>query len=367
MNHVNHLTGVTELRNRYFLMRHGQSKANVAKIIVSSLARDAGGDYGLTARGREQAAASAVKSGLPPDTLIFTSGFARARQTAEIVREHLKAPSVEVTEAVALRERYFGVFDGTGTANYETIWAGDQQGRTGWDAEPVTAVLERTTELVAGLDRQHHGRDILLVSHGDPLQILQAGFIKLDPGYHRGIKHLETAEIRPVILTRSPADVVPYDSRWPELFADLRKRSDAALDGIDHATEHVGSTSVPGLDAKPVIDMDVVVADRAGVQAAIAALEAAGWRHQGDQGIAGREAFQPPGDAIYHHLYVVVAGSKPHRDHVDLRDYLRAHPGEAARYAKLKHGLAPLLATDRPAYAGGKAELISELLRLARA
>jgi GrpB-like predicted nucleotidyltransferase (UPF0157 family)/broad specificity phosphatase PhoE len=363
---VNHLTGVTELRNRYFLMRHGQSKANVAKIIVSSLARDASGDYGLTARGREQAAASAVRSGLPQDTLIFTSGFARARETAEIVREHLKVPSVNVMVTEALRERYFGDFDGTDTANYETVWANDRQGRTGWDVEPVTAVLDRTTAFVAELDRQHYGRDILLVSHGDALQILQAGFIKLDPGYHRGMEHLQTAEIRPVTLARAPAVVVPYDPRWPELFADLRKRADAALDGIDHVIEHVGSTSVPGLDAKPVIDIAVVVADRAGVQPAIAALEAAGWRHQGDQGIAGREAFQPPGDAIYHHLYVVVAGSKPHRDHVDLRDYLRVHPGEAARYAKLKHGLAPLLATDRPAYADGKAELISELLQLAR-
>lgn len=362
---MNHLTGVTELRNRYFLMRHGESKANAAKVIVSSLARDASGDYGLTARGREQAAESVVKSGLPQGTLIFTSDFSRARETAEIVREHLKAPNVTVTEA--LRERYFGDFDGTDTANYETVWASDQQGRTEWDVEPVTAVLDRTTAFVARLDRQYHGRDILLVSHGDALQILQAGFIKLDPGYHRGIKHLQTAEVRPVILARVPATVVPYDPRWPELFADLRKRADAALAGIDHVIEHVGSTAVPGLDAKPVIDMDVVVADRAGGQAAIAALEASGWQHQGDQGVDGREAFQPPGDAIYHHLYVVVAGSKPHRDHVDLRDYLRAHPGEAARYAKLKHGLAPLLATDRPAYVDGKAELISELLRLARA
>jgi len=336
---VNHLTGVTELRNRYFVMRHGESKANAAKIIVSSLARDASGDYGLTARGREQAAASAVKSGLPRDTLIFTSGFARARETAEIVREYLKAPSVDVAEA--LRERYFGDFDGSDTANYETVWANDKQGRAGWDVEPVTAVLERTTGFVAELDRQHHGRDILLVSHGDALQILQVGFIKLDPGYHRGIKHLETAEIRPVILARSPTDVVPYDSRWPELFADLRKRSDAALDGIDHVTEHVGSTSVPGLDAKPVIDMDVVVADRAGVQAAIAALEAAGWRHQGDQGIVGREAFQPPGDAIYHHLYVVVTGSKPHRRGLPVRQTqtrARAAPGHGPPCVRGRQG-----------------------------
>jgi GrpB-like predicted nucleotidyltransferase (UPF0157 family) len=362
---VNHLTGVTELRNRYFLMRHGQSKANVAKVIVSSLATDQNGDYGLTARGREQALTAAVKSGLPHDTVIFASGFARARETAEIVRERVGAP--RVTVAGALRERYFGDWEVADTASYETVWADDQAGRTEHGVEPVTAILDRTTAFVADVETAHAGQTILLVSHGDALQILQAGFLKLNPRSHRGIRHLETAEIRPVSLARAPAAVVPYDPGWPETFAALHERADHALDGIPHVTEHVGSTAVPGLDAKPIIDMDVVVPDRSRLQAAIAALEAGGWRHQGDQGIAGREAFQPPGDAIYHHLYLVVAGSEPHRDHLDLRDYLRAHPGEAARYAKLKHELAPLLATDRPAYADGKADLVSELLRLARA
>ena len=73
---------------------------------------------------------------------------------------------------------------------------------------------------------------------------------------------------------------------------------------------------------------------------------AAGWRHQGDLGIKGREALRQQADAVYHGLYCVVAGSQPHRDHVDLRDFLRAHPGQAARYADLKHRLAGLLAAD---------------------
>jgi GrpB-like predicted nucleotidyltransferase (UPF0157 family) len=131
-------------------------------------------------------------------------------------------------------------------------------------------------------------------------------------------------------------------------------------------TEHVGSTAVPGLDAKPIIDLDVVVPDRAAAAAAITALAAAGWQHQGDLGVKGREAFLPPGDAIYHHLYLVVAGSQPHRDHIDLRDFLRTHPAHAARYGELKRRLAGLLTTDRPAYSEGKAEMISEFLRQAR-
>ena len=93
------------------------------------------------------------------------------------------------------------------------------------------------------------------------------------------------------------------------LFSELRDRVDAALAGVAHVTEHVGSTAVPGLDAKPVIDLDVVVPGDAAVGPAIETLAAAGWRHQGDLGITGREAFAPPADAVYHHLYVVVAGS----------------------------------------------------------
>jgi GrpB-like predicted nucleotidyltransferase (UPF0157 family) len=163
-----------------------------------------------------------------------------------------------------------------------------------------------------------------------------------------------------------PAVVAAYDPRWPALFSELRDRVDAALAGVAHVTEHVGSTAVPGLDAKPVIDLDVVVPDDAAVGAAVKALAAAGWQHQGDLGITGREAFLPPPGAVYHHLYAVVAGSQPHRDHIDLRDFLRAHPAAAARYGSLKHRLAVLLETDRSAYSDGKAAMISDLLRQAR-
>jgi GrpB-like predicted nucleotidyltransferase (UPF0157 family) len=163
-----------------------------------------------------------------------------------------------------------------------------------------------------------------------------------------------------------PAVVVPYDPAWPGSYEELRDRVDAVLTGIPHVTEHVGSTAVPGLAAKPVIDLDVAVENQAAVGTAVRALATAGWQHEGDLGIAGREAFIPPADATYHHLYVVVSGSQPHRDHIDLRDYLRSHPAEAARYGELKYRLASLLKSDRAAYFSGKAELITDYLRRAR-
>jgi GrpB-like predicted nucleotidyltransferase (UPF0157 family) len=106
-----------------------------------------------------------------------------------------------------------------------------------------------------------------------------------------------------------PAVVTEYDPRWPGVFERLRDRLDAALAGVAHVTEHVGSTAVGGLAAKPIIDVDVVVTDETAVGPAVKALAAAGWQHEGDLGIKGREAFLPPPDADYHHLYLVVADS----------------------------------------------------------
>lgn len=160
--------------------------------------------------------------------------------------------------------------------------------------------------------------------------------------------------------------VVPYDSQWPDQFAAPQRRVDAALGAIAHQTIHVGSTAVPGLAAKPIIDLDVVVPDPSLLAPAITALDAAGWRHEGDLGIPGREASEPVPGPAYHHLYLVLAGSPAHHDHLDLRDYLRTHPAECERYAALKRKLEPLLATDRDAYVTGKAGLVTELLQRAR-
>jgi GrpB-like predicted nucleotidyltransferase (UPF0157 family) len=160
--------------------------------------------------------------------------------------------------------------------------------------------------------------------------------------------------------------VVEYDRSWPDSFERVREYVWSAVSSVAVAIEHVGSTAVPGLAAKPIIDVDIVVADGSLVPAAIVALTSLGYCHQGDLGIQGREAFTAPDGLPEHHLYVVVSGSTPHRDHVDLRDYLRTHPEQARRYAAEKLRLAHLLKTDRDAYVDGKAWLVRELLAAAR-
>jgi glucosyl-3-phosphoglycerate phosphatase len=199
------------LANRYYGMRHGESKANAAGIIVSRIETDRSGDYGLSERGRVQAAEAARRCGLGDQTVIRSSDFARAFQTAQIVREGIGA--ADVVTARELRERDFGKLDGSPVTGYMRVWAADQAGQAeaageaGTGAphgpvpdgiEPVTAVFDRTVALIAELEREHSGRDILLVSHGDTLAILQAGFLGIAPGGHRSVPPFGTAEIRPL-------------------------------------------------------------------------------------------------------------------------------------------------------------------------
>ena len=162
------------------------------------------------------------------------------------------------------------------------------------------------------------------------------------------------------------AGVVDHDERWARDFQLIRDRLWPVVAPAALAVEHVGSTAVPGLAAKPVIDVDVVVATAGHVGPVVLALESIGHSHRGDLGIPGREAFSMAPGLPPHHLYVVVLGSAPYRDHVDLRDHLRAHPGAAARYAAEKRRLAPLLVHDREGYVRGKAWLVAELLAEAR-
>jgi glucosyl-3-phosphoglycerate phosphatase len=205
---VNHLDGISRLANRFTVMRHGQSKANVAEIIVSCISNDRRGDYGLTDLGREQALAAGRGCGLPGNTVVCSSDFARARQTAQIVSAYLGAPEVVIAEA--LRERCFGDWEGSATGNYALVWAADEtnSARADHDVEPVAAVLDRTTGFIADLERRYSGRDILLVSHGDPLQILQAGFLRMDPSRHRSLPPLEPGQVRQLHLSARGSDVV---------------------------------------------------------------------------------------------------------------------------------------------------------------
>jgi GrpB-like predicted nucleotidyltransferase (UPF0157 family) len=163
-----------------------------------------------------------------------------------------------------------------------------------------------------------------------------------------------------------PVRIVEYDAAWPERFQALAQRATAALGDLVLSVEHVGSTSVPGLAAKPVIDLDVVVRPE-DVERAIQRLAGIGYVHRGELGIPGRHAFRPPPGEAKHHLYLCMAGSAGLRDHLLFRDHLRAHSDVTREYADLKRGLAEAHGADRDGYQQAKRAFIDAVTRRAAA
>lgn len=162
-----------------------------------------------------------------------------------------------------------------------------------------------------------------------------------------------------------PVEVVEYDDRWPARFAELRSEYAAALAraGVPVvAIEHVGSTSVPGLAAKPVIDVDIVVAER-DVAAAAAVLVGLGFEPRGELGIPQRWAFRPPARLGATHTYVVVDGSLALRNHLALRAALRADAGLREEYAAVKRA-AGAAAADIEDYLVAKNATIQRILEV---
>jgi GrpB-like predicted nucleotidyltransferase (UPF0157 family) len=159
--------------------------------------------------------------------------------------------------------------------------------------------------------------------------------------------------------------IVDYDSAWPEIFEALREELVAVLGDLVVTVEHVGSTAVPGLAAKPIVDIDVVVQSPADLTTAIERLCHTGYVHQGDLGIPGREAFTTPRKAPPHHLYVVTANNLAYRHHILFRDYLRRHPDEARAYSELKQVAAERFRDDRVAYTSAKDRIIGKMVRRA--
>ncbi|MFC7359664.1 GrpB family protein [Nocardioides astragali] len=159
----------------------------------------------------------------------------------------------------------------------------------------------------------------------------------------------------------SPIEVVPWSPRWPEQFEEVATVLRAALTEVPSATvEHVGSTSVPGLSAKPILDIDVVV-ESSDVSAAVSALESVGYVHRGDLGVTGREAFHAPGPPR-RNVYVCTAGTVNVRNHLAVRDVLRARDALRDAYSDVKTTLAGDPRMDIDTYIAGKSAVVQRVL-----
>jgi broad specificity phosphatase PhoE len=181
-----------------WVLRHGESTANVEGLIVSVPGPRALVEVGLTDLGREQARAAALRareSGMGADALVLTSDFARARETAEEFATGIGAAAPRPEER--LRERSFGSHDEGPASSYDLVWAIDRDRGTHRDeVEAVTTVAQRVDQVLREADALAARAPVVLVAHGDVLQIALAIGEGRDPHDHRDVPHLGNAELR---------------------------------------------------------------------------------------------------------------------------------------------------------------------------
>lgn len=159
--------------------------------------------------------------------------------------------------------------------------------------------------------------------------------------------------------------VEPYNEEWKSDFIAIRDELDTVLKDIVLRIEHIGSTSVEGLSAKPVIDVDVVIKDTTVLPDVISALQTIGYFHEGDLGIPGREAFKYEGKEHLrkHHLYVCSQDSEELKRHITFRDYLRSNPDAVEEYSKIKEEAANLYPWDIDKYIEHKSPVIEMIYK----
>jgi GrpB-like predicted nucleotidyltransferase (UPF0157 family) len=164
-----------------------------------------------------------------------------------------------------------------------------------------------------------------------------------------------------------------YSPEWPQIFESLKKVFQSSLGDLLLEIHHVGSTSVVGLAAKPVIDIDLVVESRTILPEVISRLRGLGYEHRGDLGIPDREAFGRTSELVpidgsgrtwpKHNLYCCHHDCAPLRNHLALRNYLRSHPDKAREYGELKKRIAIEANGDIDRYIEMKTPFILDILR----
>lgn len=160
--------------------------------------------------------------------------------------------------------------------------------------------------------------------------------------------------------------VLPYDPKWKNDFEKIKQELVNAIGDLIVSIEHVGSTSVEGLSAKPIIDIDVVISDYSVFDSIVSRLSAIGYTHEGDLGIKDREAFKYSDKPHLrkHHLYVCPQNSKELLRHITFRDFLRNNPEAVKKYSMVKENGAKLFPDNMDKYIEYKSPCIEELYLL---
>ncbi len=160
--------------------------------------------------------------------------------------------------------------------------------------------------------------------------------------------------------------VSPYDKAWKSAFEAIEQEIECAIGDLILGIEHVGSTSVEGMSAKPCIDIDVIIKDYSVFDKVIGKLESIGYTHEGDLGIKDREAFKYTNKPhlMRHHLYVCPQFSEELHRHITFRNFLRDNTDAVKKYSQVKETAAKLFPNDIDKYIEYKSPCIEELYAL---
>ena len=165
-------------------------------------------------------------------------------------------------------------------------------------------------------------------------------------------------------LGNDKVSLSPYQNAWSKLFKEEKKRLEEVIGNDVLDIQHIGSTAVPGLSAKPILDIGVAVKSFEAAFALVSSIEELGYTYRGENGIPRRHYFvKGSPDKRTHHLHMFEKTNEEWTTHLLFRDYLRAHPEVAAAYQQLKEDLAAKHPNDRKAYTDGKHEFIQAVLR----
>jgi GrpB-like predicted nucleotidyltransferase (UPF0157 family) len=170
----------------------------------------------------------------------------------------------------------------------------------------------------------------------------------------------------PLGLENDQVRLVLHDNEWPAFFQNEASYLHRILNEELIAIEHIGSTAIPGLEAKPIIDVMIGVRDAASRARVAARLSSLDYIDKGERGIPGR-TFLTKGDPVTHHLHLVLYNEGFWVDHLLFRDYLRNKPGIAQDYSEIKKKLAIAYPENRELYTLGKSDFIVRVVEQALA
>ncbi|ASS56337.1 GrpB family protein [Rhizobium leguminosarum] len=163
------------------------------------------------------------------------------------------------------------------------------------------------------------------------------------------------------MITHSPVELVPHDLQWPQAFQRIRDRLLTLLPQA-LSIDHIGSTSIPGMTAKPLIDIDIVLPDLGHIEGATRVLLVEGYEPRGNRYDDEVWAFLSRGSVPAERVYLCPSGNGTHRNRLAFRDYLIAHPQAAADYAALKRRLAAEFRMDGDRYTAHKREFVDAIV-----